>query len=112
MKIIQPKAGLLDGPRIKQALPRLLMQPLAEVSPPCPGCMLHLPESCSSKSYSWHVVLSDFGQTWETTYTLEPNLNRDHEVHLDKLQGDLNTLGDNLCHKLKDLARTALATLP
>ena len=63
-------------------------------------------------AYSWHVVLSDYGQTWETTYTLEPNLNRDHTVHLGNLQSDLDTLADNLCNKLKSLAQAALIALP
>lgn len=62
-------------------------------------------------SYPWHVVLSDYGQTWETTYTLEPNLNREQQVHLGNLQRDLNTLADHLCDKLKALAHSALREL-
>lgn len=62
-------------------------------------------------AYPWHVVLSDYGQTWETTYTLEPNLNREHKVHLGNLQRDLNTLADHLSDKLKALAQSALREL-
>lgn len=62
-------------------------------------------------SYPWHIILSDYGQTWETTYTLEPNLNREHKVHLGNLQRDLNTLADGLCNKLKSLAQSALSEL-
>lgn len=62
-------------------------------------------------TYPWHVVLSDFGQTWETTYTLEPNLNREQKVHLGNLQHDLNTLADHLSVKLKALAQAALSEL-
>lgn len=193
MKIIQPTVGFLDRERIRQDLQRLLAQPSAAESPPCPGCSDHLPPSCSSKcgqasqnlssepiaypvetnvvplvfelaatrlmqpcwsceghlnpsgalwklpqvsfysastvypqllikhiyalelrkqlSCPWHIVLSDYGQTWEATYTLEPNLNREHAVHLGNLQHDLNTLADNLCNKLKSFAQSALSEL-
>ncbi len=62
-------------------------------------------------SHPWHVVLSDYGQTWETTYTLEPNLNCRQKIHLGNLQRDLDTLADNLCNRLKALAQSTLSSL-
>lgn len=63
---------------------------------------------------SWHVALSDFGQTWDVTYTLEPNLNYDQlrTIHLDPLHQDLSTLAFNLCANLKTLAGAMLNELP
>lgn len=65
-------------------------------------------------TYPWHVALSDFGQTWDVTYTLEPNLNYDQARHvqLNLLQRDLNTLAENLCARLKTLAQAMLTELP
>lgn len=64
-------------------------------------------------TYPWHVVLSDFGQTWDITYTLEPNLNYDqaHHIQLNLLQRDLNTLAENLSARLKILAQAMLDEL-
>ncbi|MBI3773413.1 MAG: hypothetical protein HY272_12025 [Gammaproteobacteria bacterium] len=64
-------------------------------------------------TYPWHVALSDFGQTWDVTYTLEPNLNYDQprQVQLNLLQHDLNTLADHLCVRLKTLAQVMLNEL-
>lgn len=64
-------------------------------------------------TYPWHIALSDFGQTWDVTYTLEPNLNYDQARHvqLKLLQHDLNTLAENLYARLKMLAQAMLNEL-
>ncbi|TPW18505.1 MAG: hypothetical protein FD130_204 [Halothiobacillaceae bacterium] len=65
-------------------------------------------------TYLWHVALSDFGQSWDVVYTLEPNLNYDQSRHaqLHLLQRDLNTLAENLSSKIKSLAQTMLNESP
>lgn len=63
-------------------------------------------------TYRWRVVLSDYGQTWQPTYTLEPELSRDSNIHLGKLQHDLYILADDLCNKLKALAQATFSALP
>jgi hypothetical protein len=193
VKIVQPRAGIMNRERMKQDLLLLIKQPDAAESPPCPSCSNHVPGNCSSQcanaapslssepenypieikvvplvfelaatrlmqpcwsceghlgpngelwkipqvsfysespiypqlllkhiyalqlqkrlTYPWHLVLADYGQTWELTYTLEPNLNREQTIHLGKLQADLHTLADDLCQRLKALARAALADI-
>ncbi len=61
--------------------------------------------------YSWHVVVSDFGQTWDLTYTLEPDFKHDKSIHLGNLQSDLQVLAEDLSVRLKALAKQALEDL-
>jgi hypothetical protein len=72
---------------------------------------IHALELQKRLTYPWHVVLSDYGQTWDTTYTLEPNLSRQQAIHLGNLQADLNALAENLNDRLKAIARSALAEI-
>lgn len=62
-------------------------------------------------SYSWHVVVSDYGPLNGMTYTLQPNLYMVTEVHLGKLQQDLLTVSQNMVANLKAIARDLLASL-
>ena len=54
--------------------------------------------------YEWHIVLTDFSQTEELTYSIQPNLNQITNVSLGALQADLRTLSVDLHTKLKDYA--------
>ena len=47
-------------------------------------------------SYPWHVVLSDFSQTWDVTYSIQPDLNQVAQPDLSKIQADLLVIGNNL----------------
>jgi len=58
--------------------------------------------------YEWHIVLSDFGQTYNISYNIEPNLNNVVEPRLGRLQQDLKTISENLCESLKQLAKEML----
>lgn len=62
-------------------------------------------------SYPWHVLVSDFGPVDGVSYTLQPNLNMQTDIHLGKLQQDLLTVSDNLAYNLKMIARQLLAQL-
>ena len=62
--------------------------------------------------YPWQVTLVDLGQTWGPTYQLEPALNQImEEIKLEKLQNDLDKIGDGLGEKLKQEARFMLANM-
>jgi hypothetical protein len=195
MKIIKPSTDSQHRQQAREDLMRLIAQPAAIESPPCPGCTLHSKLTCSSScnqapqklsidainypietnvvplvfelaaarlmqpcwsceghlnpkgelwkipqvsfysespiyaqllvrhisalrlqkqlTYPWHVALSDFGQTWDLTYTLEPNFNhgQNHQADIIQLQRDLNMLADNLCARLKILAQAMLEEL-
>lgn len=62
-------------------------------------------------SYSWSVLVSDYGPLNGVTYTLQPNLHLQVDVHLGKLQHDLLTVSQNLAANLKILAKDLLASL-
>lgn len=80
-------------------------------SPVYPQLMLrHIQGLANSKrmAYEWKIVLSDFGQSWNFSYNIEPNLNGVTEPRLGALQQDLQLIAENLCESLKGLARKML----
>jgi hypothetical protein len=113
-RLIQPGwscEGHLDPDGKLWKIPQVSFYSASPIYPQLLLKYIHSLELEKHLAYRWHVVLTDFGQTWETTYTLEPNLNWDHNVHFGKLQGDLNTLADNLCNRLKAFAQSTLNSL-
>ena len=62
-------------------------------------------------SYAWHVLVSDYGPLNGVTYTLQPNLQLQAEVHLGKLQQDLLTVSQNMVANLKAIAKELLSQL-
>lgn len=62
--------------------------------------------------YTWHVVLSDYAQTWGQTYSIVPDLNFvNKEVHLGSLQNDLKVIAEDLQESMKYLARVMIIEL-
>jgi len=62
-------------------------------------------------AYDWVVVLSDYGQTWGVTYTIEPKLDSAKPPRLGLLQNDLLVISDNLSNSIKNEARKLLMEL-
>ena len=62
--------------------------------------------------YPWHVVLTDYAQTWGQTYSVVPDLNFvDKEIHLGRLQNDLKVIANDLQSNMKYLAREMIIEL-
>ena len=62
--------------------------------------------------YPWHVVLTDYAQTWGQTYSVVPDLNFvDKEIRLGGLQNDLKVIANDLQGKMKFLAREMIIEL-
>lgn len=61
--------------------------------------------------YPWQVILADYAQTLGTTYTIQPDLCREEEIHLGLLQHDIKTIADDMLEKLKVIARQCLHDL-
>ncbi|MBL4622294.1 MAG: hypothetical protein JKY89_07830 [Immundisolibacteraceae bacterium] len=74
--------------------------------------MIHLDRLFLKKtlSYRWHIVLADLTQTLNLTYSIQPDLNREQDHHLGKLQQDLNTLSTDMHTALKEIAAELLAS--
>ena len=62
-----------------------------------------------SLSYRWHIVLTDMSQSLYLTYSIQPDLNRDTDHHLGKMQKDLQTISANMHHSLKAIAAEILS---
>lgn len=62
-------------------------------------------------AYEWHVVLSDFGQSWNMSYSIEPRLNDVKEPRLGMLQQDLQSISEDMCNKLKSIAKKMMFEL-
>lgn len=63
-------------------------------------------------NYPWHVVLTDYAQTWAQTYSIAPNLNFfDKDIHLGGLQNDLKVIAANLQKNMKALAKEMIVDL-
>lgn len=74
----------------------------------------HLPVLKLDKKlvYPWHVVLSDYTQTWGMTNLIVPDLNFiNKDIHLGALQNDLKVIADILQAKMKVLAREMIMEL-
>jgi hypothetical protein len=41
-------------------------------------------------TYPWHVVLTNYAQTWGQTYSVVPDLNFVDDVHLGALQNEIS----------------------
>lgn len=62
--------------------------------------------------YPWHVVLTDYAQTWAQTYSIVPDLNFvEKDIHLGALQNDLKVIAQDLQEKMKFLAREMIIEL-
>lgn len=72
----------------------------------------HLSQLMNEKKlvYTWQIVLSDYGQTCNITYTLEPKLDNKSELQLGLLQQDLQIIGDRLAESIKYQARYMLTS--
>lgn len=55
--------------------------------------------------YLWHIVLGAFTDSLNMLYSIEPNLNREADPELIKLQQDMQTIGDGMHTKIKMIAR-------
>ena len=60
-------------------------------------------------TYPWHIVIVDFGQTNDLTYSLQPDLNTVSDPHLGKLQMDMKVIAEGLHQHLKHRASQLLA---
>jgi len=58
--------------------------------------------------YAWQIVLGDYGQTWGVTYCIQPDLSKEQDIHLGKLQMDLRAIADDMFNNLKIIARKIL----
>ena len=61
--------------------------------------------------YPWEVALSDYGQTWEITYTIKCDLSRVENPDIKIMQNDLNAMGENFSINIKTYARELLAKI-
>lgn len=52
-------------------------------------------------AYPWHIVVSEFSQALEVTYSIQPNLNKITQPQLGSLQNDLRLLAENLLGALR-----------
>lgn len=70
----------------------------------------HISELSIAKkiAYEWRLVVSDFGQAWNFSYCMEPNLNRVDSPRLGLLQQDMCRIAENLNVNLKLLAKKML----
>lgn len=51
--------------------------------------------------YPWEVVLSNYGRTWDVTYTIKCDLNRISKPSIYAMQNDLLIMADGLSDKIK-----------
>lgn len=74
----------------------------------------HLGELHQQKKtrYQWHIVINDFAQTNDLTYSIQPDLNCEADPHLGLLQSDLKVIADDLHRKLKVSAQKLLDNYP
>lgn len=74
--------------------------------------LIHLTRLYQSKilGYRWHVVLSDFSQSLNLTYSIQPDLNQEEAPRLGLLQQDLQIISNEMHSKLKQIARELLQT--
>jgi len=72
--------------------------------------LIHVSRLYSDKAlhYRWQIVLSEFSQRLELTYSIQPDLNRINDPHLGKLQSDLVTLSKDMHSELKIIAKDLL----
>jgi len=67
---------------------------------------------CNKKLYyPWEITLSDYGQTWEMTYTIKCDLSRIENPDIKIMQSDLNAMGENLSSNIKVFARELLSNI-
>ena len=63
-------------------------------------------------AYPWHVILSDYAQTWGVTYSIVPDLTFvNQDVRLGQLQNDLKVISDQLQESMKVIAREMIIEL-
>ena len=89
-------------------LPQLTFYSMSPIYPQL--LLAHINELKISKklAYEWHIVLTNFGNSWHMSYNIEPNLNHESEPHLGKLQVDLGTIAEGLHDSVKRLAKGML----
>lgn len=61
--------------------------------------------------YHWNIVLADYAQTCGITYSIQPNLTSEENIHLGLLQKDVKSISDNMSNKLKIIAHQFLQEL-
>jgi len=59
-------------------------------------------------AYPWQIVLTDYGQTWGITYSIEPRLSYGVEPRHDLLMNDLKVISADLAEKIKHEASAML----
>lgn len=93
---------------------KLPMVSFYSMSPAYPKMLLKHLETLNYKKllkYRWHIVLSDFSQTAGVTYSIQPDLSFESDVHLGQLQQDVVNIGTDTVQKLKVIAREMLHDL-
>lgn len=74
--------------------------------------LIHLTRLFQNKmlGYRWHVVLNDFTQSLNLTYSIQPDLNQVEAPRLGLLQQDLKMISEDMHSKLKQIANELLQT--
>lgn len=62
-------------------------------------------------NYPWEIVLTNYGCTWDITYTIRCNMNQANNPNIYLMQKDLLNMADNLANAIKDDARVLIEDL-
>ncbi len=115
LRLVQPCwscEGHLNGQGDLWKLPQVSFYAASPLYPKLLITYLNRLKGQKQLHYPWQVIMVDLGQSWGPTYQLEPALNQINEaIKLQKLQDDLDKIGDGLGEKLKQEARLMLANM-
>lgn len=64
-----------------------------------------------SLAYPWHIVISEYSQSLDLTYSIQPNLNMVNEPKLGCIQSDLRLIAENLLDNIRREAQMMLSEL-
>jgi len=59
-------------------------------------------------NYQWEVVLTNFGRTWDVTYTIKCDMSRVKNPSISLMQEDLVNMAKDLSENIKEDARTLI----
>lgn len=73
--------------------------------------LIHLSNLQQEKKlkYIWHLVMTNFSLSLNSTYSIQPNLNKVSTPHLGSLQNDMLIIAKGMHTKIKIIARLLLA---
>lgn len=118
MRLVQPcwsceghTQELTDGEQFLWKIPQVCFYSSSPVYPQLLLRCLNDLKFTKQLEYVWHVVLSDFSQTWEVTYSLQPDLNQVDKADIKLIQKDLLTISNNLYSNMRIQASKMLAEL-